>query len=56
MAEKHESNPSLRKSGEFCKRVEVGSASSWSTFNLKLFRAIYDKEGHDELPQSMNTV
>jgi hypothetical protein len=53
MAEKHESNPSLQTSGDFRKRVEVGSASSWTAFNLKLFRAIYEKDDYDELPPAV---
>jgi len=53
MAEEHESNPSLRKSSDFRKRVEVGSASSWTAFNLKLFWAIYENDDYDELPPAV---
>lgn len=53
MAEKHESNPSLRNNGEFRHRVEVGSASSWTAFSLEVFRAVYEKDNYEKLPAAV---
>jgi hypothetical protein len=50
MAEKHEANPSRPNNSEFRQCVEVGSASSWTAFNLDLFGVLYEKDTYDELP------
>ena len=50
MAEKHESEPIVQKNSEFRKRVEVGSASSWSAFNIDLFGVLNEKNTYEELP------
>lgn len=50
MAEKHESQPSVQKLGEFRKRVDVGSASAWEAFNISLFGAVFEKNDYEELP------
>jgi hypothetical protein len=51
MAEKHEAHPSRENKGAFRKVVQLGSASSWTAFNLDLFQVDFDQYAYSHLPE-----
>ena len=53
MAEEHENRPSLKTGKEFRQVVEVGPASTWDKFYIKLFNVDYSKDP-DELPHEVD--
>lgn len=49
MAEKHEKTPASKREKMFRQVVKLGSASSWTKFNLDTFQVDYERDS-DPLP------
>ena len=54
MAEEHENRPNIRRRRAYRQEVILGSASSWTKFNLDLFRVDYDKAVYEPLPTEVH--
>jgi hypothetical protein len=50
VAEKHEARPTRDNKTAFRKVVQLGSASSWTAFNLDLFQVHFDQHTYSNLP------
>ena len=50
MSRNHEENPSRQNKGEYRRVVELGSASAWGAFDLKVFQVDFEPKSLDTLP------